>query len=59
MKEQALQEVIPFLEFGYSFYDAKANAIQMVKERIERLEIKGSEKEIENEYKLIEQIENL
>lgn len=59
MKEEAIELVYPFLQFGMTFYEAQNEAIRLVKERIERLEINGLEKEIENEYKLIETIENL
>ena len=60
MKEQAKELVYPFLKFGMTFYEAQNQAIRIVKQRIERLELlEGSEKLIESEYKLIETINNL
>lgn len=57
MKEEAIELVYPFLQFGMTFYEAQNEAIRMVKERIERKEFQGQD--FNHELKLIDEICNL
>ena len=57
MKEEAIELVYPFLQFGMTFYEAQNEAIRLVKDRIEQKEFQGQD--FKHELKLLDEICNL
>ena len=54
LKQEALEEVQNFLQYGMTFYEAQSEAIRIVKDKIERKEINNEN--FKDELDLLDQI---
>ena len=54
LKQEALEEVQNFLQYGMTFYEAQSEAIRLVKDKIERKEINNEN--FKDELDLLDQI---
>ena len=54
LKQEALEEVQNFLQYGMTFYEAQSEAIRIVKDKIEQKE--NNNEDFKDELDLLEEI---
>lgn len=54
LKQEALEEVQNFLQYGMTFYEAQSEAIRLVKDKIEQKE--NNNEDFKDELDLLDQI---